>query len=155
MKHLKKFNESIEEGLDIEYIKFCFIDMVEEKKYGEELGEITYWNLPSEIAAKKQIEDKDATSENVTNVIIFVICPQLNIEHSSLRNGSTPDGFKGSISEFTEYNKAFAAFLDELEANMEKLKEEHPDYVVETTFNQPLIDGIKGLDYFVIEVKKS
>jgi hypothetical protein len=38
---------------------------------------------------------------------------------------------------------------------MEKLKEEHPDYVVETTFNQPLIDGIKGLDYFVIEVKKS
>ena len=148
MKHLKKFNESIEEGLDIEYIKFCFIDMVEEKKDGEELGEITYWNKVSEIGAKKQIEDKDATSENVTNVIIFVICPQLNIEH-------TPDGFKGSISEFTEYNKAFAAFLDELEANMEKLKEEHPDYVVETTFNQPLIDGIKGLDYFVIEIKKS
>ena len=118
--------------------------MVEADK---EVGEITYWNKVSEIGAMNQIEDKDATSENVTNVIIFVICPQMNIEH-------TPDGFKGSISEFTEYNKAFATFLDELEANMEKLKEEHPDYVVETTFNQPLTDKIQGKDYFAIEVKK-
>ncbi len=37
MRHLKKFNESIEEGLDIEYIKFCFIDMVEADK---EVGKI-------------------------------------------------------------------------------------------------------------------
>ena len=145
MRHLKKFNESIEEELDIEYIKFCFIDMVEADK---EVGEITYWNKVSEIGAMNQIEDKDATSENVTNVIIFVICPQLNIEH-------TPDGFKGSISQFVEYNKAFAVFLDELEANIERLKEEHPDYVVETTFDQlSLIDKIQGKDYFVIEVKK-
>ena len=145
MKHLKKFNESIEEGLDIEYIKFCFIDMVEADK---EVGEITYWNKVSEIGAMNQIEDRDATSENVNCVIIFVICPQLNIEH-------TPDGFKGSISQFVEYNKAFLVFLDELEANIERLKEEHPDYVVETTFDQPLIDKIQGKDYFVIEVKKS
>jgi len=153
MKHLKKFNESIEEGLDIEYIKFCFIDMVEADK---EIGEITYWNKVSDIGAMNQIEDRDATSENVNNVIIFVICPQLNIEHTSYKTSSycTPDGFKGSISQFTEYNKAFAAFLDELEANIERLKEEHPDYVVETTFNQPLIDKIQGKDYFVIEVKK-
>jgi hypothetical protein len=145
MKHLKKFNESIEEGLDIEYIKFCFIDMVEADK---EIGEITYWNKVSDIGAMNQIEDKDATSENVNNVIIFVICPQLNIKH-------TPDGFKGSISQFVEYNKAFLVFLDELEANIERLKEEHPDYVVETTFDQlSLIDQIQGKDYFVIEIKK-
>lgn len=145
MRHLKKFNESIEEGLDIEYIKFCFIDMVEADK---EVGEITYWNKVSDIGAMNQIEDKDATSENVNCVIIFVICPQLNIKH-------TPDGFKGSISQFVEYNKAFAVFLDELEANIERLKEEHPDYVVETTFDQlSLIDKIQGKDYFVIEIKK-
>ena len=145
MRHLKKFNESIEEELDIEYIKFCFIDMVEADK---EVGEITYWNKVSEIGAMNQIEDRDATSENVNCVIIFVICPQLNIKH-------TPDGFKGSISQFVEYNKAFAVFLDELEANIERLKEEHPDYVVETTFDQlSLIDKIQGKDYFVIEVKK-
>ena len=144
MKHLKKFNESIEEGLDIEYIKFCFIDMVEADK---EVGEITYWNKVSEIGAMNQIEDRDANSENVNCVIIFVICPQMDIEH-------TPDGFKGSISQFVEYNKAFLVFLDELEANIERLKEEHPDYVVETTFNQPLMDKIQGKDYFVIEIKK-
>ena len=145
MRHLKKFNESIEEELDIEYIKFCFIDMVEADK---EVGEITYWNKVSDIGAMNQIEDRAATSENVNCVIIFVICPQLNIEQ-------TPDGFKGSISQFVEYNKAFAVFLDELEANIERLKEEHPDYVVETTFDQlSLIDKIQGKDYFVIEVKK-
>jgi hypothetical protein len=145
MRHLKKFNESIEEGLDIEYIKFCFIDMVEADK---EVGEITYWNKVSDIGAMNQIEDRDATSENVNCVIIFVICPQLNIKH-------TPDGFKGSISQFVEYNKAFLVFLDELEANIERLKEEHPDYVVETTFDQlSLIDQIQGKDYFVIEIKK-
>jgi len=145
MRHLKKFNESIEEGLDIEYIKFCFIDMVEADK---EVGEITYWNKVSDIGAMNQIEDRDATSENVNIVIIFVICPQLNIKH-------TTDGFKGSISQFVEYNKAFLVFLDELEANIERLKEEHPDYVVETTFDQlSLIDQIQGKDYFVIEIKK-
>ena len=146
MRHLKKFNESTEEGLDIEYIKFCFIDMVEVEA-DKEIGEITYWNKVSDIGAMNQIEDRATTSENVTNVIIFVMCPQLNIEH-------TPDGFKGSISQFVEYNKAFAVFLDEVEANIERLKEEHPDYVVETTFNQPLMNGIQGKDYFVIEVKK-
>ena len=103
MRHLKKFNESTEEGLDIEYIKFCFIDMVEVEA-DKEIGEITYWNKVSDIGAMNQIEDRATTSENVTNVIIFVMCPQLNIEH-------TPDGFKGSISQFVEYNKAFAVFL--------------------------------------------
>lgn len=129
--------------------------MVEADK---EVGEITYWNKVSDIGAMNQIEDRDATSENVNIVIIFVICPQMNIKH-------TPDGFKGSISQFVEYNKAFLVFLDELEANIERLKEEHPDYVVETTFDQPIIhdggnggsyivDKIQGKDYFVIEVKK-
>ena len=145
MKHLKKFNESKEEGLDIEYIKFCFIDMIE-NKVDNEAGEITYWNKVSDIGAMNRIEDRDA-SKNATNVIMFAICPQMNIEH-------TPDGFKGSVSQFMEYNKSFAAFLDELEANIERLKEEHPDYVVETTFSQPLIHQIKGKDYFTIEVKK-
>jgi hypothetical protein len=145
MKHLKKFNESIEEGLDIEYIKFCFIDMVEADK---EVGEITYWNKVSDIGAMNQIEDRDATSENVTNVFIFINCPQLDIKH-------TPNyGFKGDFSKFVEYNKAFAYFLDELGSNIEKLKDEYPDYLVLTALHQPLIDQIQGKDYFVIEVKK-
>ncbi len=29
MKHLRKFNESGEESLDVEYIKHCFIDLVD------------------------------------------------------------------------------------------------------------------------------
>lgn len=31
MRHLKKFNESIEEGLDIEYIRQCFIELIEDE----------------------------------------------------------------------------------------------------------------------------
>ena len=145
MKHLKKFNESIEEGLDIEYIKFCFIDMIEADK---EVGEITYWNKVSDIGAMNQIEDSEVTSENVTNVFIFINCPQLDIKH-------TPNyGFKGDFSKFVEYNKTFAYFLDELGSNIEKLKDEYPDYLVVTALHQPLIDQIQGKDYFVIEIKK-
>jgi hypothetical protein len=31
MKHLKKFNENKEEALDIEYIRHCFIDFIEDE----------------------------------------------------------------------------------------------------------------------------
>jgi hypothetical protein len=30
MKHLKRYNESIEQGLDIEYIQMCFADLIDE-----------------------------------------------------------------------------------------------------------------------------
>jgi len=140
MKHLKKFNENIEEGLDIEYIKFCFIDMVEADK---EVGEITYWNQVSQTDTY-QVEYSETSSETITNVFIFIKCPQLNIKH-------TPNyGFKGDFSKFVEYNKAFADFLDELGANIEKLKDEYPDYLVSTALQQEI--GVE--DYFVIEVKK-
>jgi len=140
MKHLKKFNESIEEGLDIEYIKFCFIDMIEADK---EVGEITYWNQVSQTDTY-QVEYSETSSETITNVFIFIKCPQLNIKH-------TPNyGFKGDFSKFVEYNKAFADFLDELGANIEKLKDEYPDYLVSTALQQEI--GVE--DYFVIEVKK-
>jgi hypothetical protein len=30
MKHLKRFNESKEEEFDIEYIRHCFVDIIDE-----------------------------------------------------------------------------------------------------------------------------
>ena len=40
MKHLKKFNESSEEELDIEYIENCFREVMEDDKFRFESLEI-------------------------------------------------------------------------------------------------------------------
>ena len=43
MRHLKKFNESIEEVLDIDYIRQCFIDLIEDESAGGEI-DTTIWD---------------------------------------------------------------------------------------------------------------
>ena len=36
MKHLKRFNENVEDDLDIEYIKHCFADLSDDPECGLE-----------------------------------------------------------------------------------------------------------------------
>ena len=38
MKHLKRFNESTEEALDIDYIRQCFIDLIDNEEVEIEMG---------------------------------------------------------------------------------------------------------------------
>lgn len=65
MKHLRKFNENNKEGLDIEYIKYCFIDILENEEYDCEI-------------------DEEGFSDDNSALCIFLYEPQLNLDLQSL-----------------------------------------------------------------------
>lgn len=80
MKHLKKFNENKEQGLDIEYIKHCFIDILENEDYDCEI-------------------DEEGFNDDNSTLCIFIYEPQLNIKLQSL------DEYINEIDGFTKLAK--------------------------------------------------
>lgn len=68
MRHLRKFNESLEESLDIEYIKHCFADLVDMGASFEEeiMGDIATWRA-GDISVNIEIDEpklSDSTIED-------------------------------------------------------------------------------------------
>jgi hypothetical protein len=78
MKHLRKYNENIEEKLDIEYLTDCFIDLIDAgakkqvKVYGNPaVEEFTLdINLP-EIVEKKNINLKEYIDNEKKRIEIY------------------------------------------------------------------------------------
>ena len=138
MKHLKKFNENTDNSLDVEYIKHCFNDLVEHS-YNEdgECGEFRWGNSKDE-------EVKE--DENPTDCAIFINCPQLGVK-------LTPDGYRGEISDFIEFNSDMNKFLLKLNGSINNLKYECPNYIIEVIYEQPLLRGHQGYDYYVVNIK--
>lgn len=139
MKHLKKFNESGEESLDVEYIKHCFNDLVESSQYNEddETGEYRWIHNGEEVGEN----EKDPHS-----CVIFMNCPDYFMKF-------TEDGYRGDISEFIEVNNNLAKFLQKLNGAINNLKEEYPNYKIDVIYEQPLLRGHGGYDYYGVEIK--
>jgi len=146
MKHLRKFNESGEESLDVEYIKYCFNNLVESSQYNEdgETGEYRWIHNGEEVGENKKDPDPDAC-------VIFMNCPAYFMEF-------TPDGYRGNISEFIEVNNNFTKFLQKLNGAINNLKEEYPNYKIEVLYQQALLSGHEGCqkinkEYYVVDIK--
>ena len=139
MKHLRKFNESGEESLDVEYIKHCFNDLVESSQYNEdgETGEYRWIHNGEEVGENEK--DPDAC-------VIFMNCPDYFMKF-------TPDGYRGDISEFIEVNNNFTKFLQKLNGAINNLKDEYPNYKIEVLYQQALLTGHEGYDYYVVDIK--
>lgn len=138
MRHLKKFNENTDNSLDVEYIKHCFNDLVE-YSYNEddEDGEFRWRNSDDQEVSE---------NENPTDCAIFINCPQLGVKF-------TPDGYKGEITDFIEFNSDMNKFLLKLNGSINNLKYECPNYIIELIYEQPLLRGHQGYDYYVVNIK--
>jgi hypothetical protein len=139
MKHLRKYNENADNSLDVEYIKHCFNDLVE-YSYDEdsEPGEYRWGNSSDDVEVKED--------ENPTDCAVFINCPQLGVKF-------TPDGYKGEISDFIEFNSDMNKFLLKLNGSINNLKNECPNYIIEVIYEQPLLRGHGGYDYYVVNIK--
>jgi hypothetical protein len=65
----------------------------------------------------------------------------------------TPDGYKGEISDFIEFNSDMNKFLLKLNGSINNLKDECTNYVIEVIYEQPLLRGHGGYDYYVVNIK--
>ena len=139
MKHIRKFNESGEECLYVEYIKHCFNDLLE-YSYNEdsEPGEYRWGNTEGDQEVKE--------SENPNDCAVFINCPQLGVKFTS-------DGYRGEISDFIEFNSDMNKFLLKLNGSINNLKNEYPNYRIEVVYEQPLLRGHHGYDYYVVYIK--
>jgi len=142
MKHLRKFNESDDNSLDVVYITHCFNDVVE---YA--YNDFTHVEgTPGEYRWMNSEEQEVKEEEKPTDCNIFVDCPQLGIKF-------TPDGYKGQISDFIEFNSDMNKFLLKLNGSINNLKDEYPNYKIEVIYEQALLRGHQGYDYYVVNIK--
>ena len=149
MRHLKKFNESSDNSLDVVYISHCFNDMVE-YAYNDfdhvegTPGEYRWMNSERELDIDPSIEVKE--DEKPTECAIFLDCPTLGVKF-------TPDGYKGKISDFIQFNSDMNKFLLKLNGSINNLKNEYPNYIIELFYEQSLLRGHQGYDYYVVNIK--
>ena len=68
-------------------------------------------------------------NENPTDCAIFINCPQLGVKF-------TPDGYKGEITDFIEFNSDMNKFLLKLNGSINNLKYECPNYIIEVIYEQ-------------------
>ena len=142
MKHLRKFNESDDNSLDVAYITHCFNDMVE---YA--YNDFTHVEgTPGEYRWMNSEEQEVKEEEKPTDCNIFVDCPQLGMKF-------TRDGYKGQISDFIEFNSDMNKFLLKLNGSINNLKDEYTNYIIEVVYEQALLRGHQGYDYYVVNIK--
>lgn len=110
MRRIKKFNESVEEGFDIEYIKHCFADLNDE--FGIEVKEIdAYYNK---------------------NLQIVVELPRLNgriaFNDEEVTDIESRFGLNHSISDLITASENLNKILELVDISVKRLSDEHPEY---------------------------
>ena len=98
MKHLKKFNENVEDdGFDYDYVRLCFIDLIESDK-------IEY-----------------SEDESYVNVLIeFEDLPQPKFEYK--------DGRGVKLEDYIEDLQRVKDIMTDINNGIKKVKDEYPDY---------------------------
>jgi hypothetical protein len=147
MRNLRKFNENVEDTLDVAYIIHCFNDMVEYAYNDFDHVEGTpgeyRWSNKWDVEIK---EDENLERKKPTECYIFVDCPTLGVKF-------TPDGYKGKISDFIQFNSDMNKFLLKLNGSINNLKNEYPNYVIDVIYEQALLRGHQGYDYYGVNIK--
>ena len=103
MRHLKKFNENTESGLDIEYIKHCFADLID-------------------MGADFEEEDHECTpswKSHYGNTSV-----NIEIEEPKIKSESTIQEYKSGRDEQLK-------LISKFESGIQNLKDEYPSYSFE------------------------
>ena len=106
MKHLRRFSESVEERLDIEYIRQCFIDLIEDKGAAGDLDTMVW-----DEAAGQEVED------GKTECAFYCFEPVVNMDIES------EEEYFAGIEKVDEFSK-------NLKSAISRLRDEYPSYKI-------------------------
>lgn len=116
MRHLKKFSESIEEALDIDYIRQCFIELIEDESAAGEIDTMVWDEATGqEVEGGGKAECAFYCYEPVVN---------MNIEDE--------EEYFAGIEKVGEFSK-------NLRSAISRLKDEYPSYKI--SFHCELQEG--------------
>lgn len=144
MKHLRKFNESERESLDIEYIKHCFIELIEDSECDVDIEDhntpmiVNRYGNDGTTYFEKYGEEYLNISFSVPKVTKDMECDSDFILDTDL--------FKKNIDRLSNIN-------NKIVSSIKRLKDEYPDYEIESHYCRE--EGDDKDDYIQIEVKKS
>jgi len=121
MKHLKRFNESKEEEFDIEYIRHCFVDIIDE------------FNLKIEDKSFKEWHGEDEEeSTDVPCLQISIDLPRLNgriaFGGEPLTDSEKQFGLCNTIEDLVKASSDLAKILEIVDVAIKRLSDEFPEY---------------------------
>jgi hypothetical protein len=114
MKHLKKFNESKQEKLDVDYLTNCFVELIDE-------------------GAIHKYEERITASQNWEEFVIDIKIPMVKDEKSYPSNHYRAVGIP--IEKHVENAQKRLWIFEEIENGLEKVKIKYPnlEYTIFTT----------------------
>ncbi len=126
MEHLRKFNESINEHLDIEYIKHCFNDLSDDPECDVEYDTHEDWL-------------RDNPNNTHYNGEEYV---DLSIDIPRITKGGTFERMIGNSERISHIIKS-------IDISIKRLKDEYPNYNIEINYEE---DDDRPNDYFQINI---
>jgi hypothetical protein len=113
MKHLKKFNENIEDdSFDYDYVKLCFIDLIESDKI-------------------KYIDDEDFV------LIEFEKLPEPKVDYRNNWDGSP----LMKIEDYIKDLQITKDIMNDINSGIKKVKDEYPNYECVITYDDGMEYG--------------
>jgi hypothetical protein len=119
MKHLKRFNESKEEEFDVEYIRHCFVDIIDE------------FNLKIEDKSFKEYDMTDKVHTEVPCLQIVIDLPRLNGRIAFVGEVSEFEkhfGLCNAIEDWVKASSDLAKILETVDVAIKRLSDEFPEY---------------------------
>ena len=119
MKHLKRFNENKEEEFDIEYIRHCFVDIIDE------------FNLKIEDKSFKEYDMTDKVHTEVPCLQIVIDLPRLNGRIAFVGEVSEFEkqfGLCNAIEDLIKASSDLAKILETVDVAIKRLSDEFPEY---------------------------
>jgi len=119
MKHLKRFIESKEEEFDVEYIRHCFVDIIDE------------FNLKIEDKSFKEYDMTDKVHTEVPCLQIVIDLPRLNGRIAFVGEVSEFEkqfGLCNAIEDLVKASSDLAKILETVDVAIKRLSDEFPEY---------------------------
>ena len=119
MKHLRKYNESKVERLDNDYIKDCFVDLIDKGfNFETELDRPDVWNYEPGMIPLSIIND--IPGRNKISKIFVSSYAMIDFEYPEISDRNDLDGF-------IKYTEDMTDFLLEIKASIDKVKIKYPN----------------------------
>jgi len=123
MKHLKKYNESKVERLDHDYVKDCFVDLIDMGfNFNTELDRPDFWNYEPGMIPLYFINDNriPIPGRNKISKIFVSSYAMIDFEYPEISDRNDLDGF-------IKYTENMTDFLLEIKASIDKVKIKYPN----------------------------
>ena len=119
MRHLRRYNESKVERLDHDYIKDCFVDLIDKGfNFETELDRPDVWNYEPGMIPLSIIND--IPGRNKISKIFVSSYAMIDFEYPEISDRNDLDGF-------IKYTEDMTDFLLEIKASIDKVKIKYPN----------------------------